>query len=283
MANITLHRVGELIRCVFELLWNRADGLTGREIMAFIPEVVKLTDYELGWSISTNTPRYEKIIRLATIPLAKAGWLVKSDKGRWYLTEEGRQAGRQFSNAQEMYAEALRLAEGEKQSTPEILMALEVMQEKAWQVIEKYLQEKKSMEIRMLIADLMEVLGYHITWIAPAEKKHGQIDMVVNADPIGAQSVRILVQVKHKGQAVTLEGIKSFISVLGPNDFGLFMSTGGFTRDVIEELGSRTYAKINAMDLEKFFDLWIKHYDKLNQEARSRLPLRKVHFLAPMK
>lgn len=281
MANITLHRVGELIRCVFELLWNRPDGLSARELLASIPEAIKLTDYELGWSLSTNTPRYEKIIRMATLPLVKAGWLVKSERGRWYLTEDGRQSSRRFATAQQMYAEALRLSENEKQTIPEIWMSLEMVQEKAWQLIERYLQERKPMEIRRLLADLMESMQYHITWIAPVEKKHGQIDMVMNTDPIGASSYRILVQVKHKGQPVTLEGMKSFLSVLGPNDFGLLMSTGGFTRDVIEQMSSQAYIKINAMDLEKFFDLWVKSFDKLSPEARARFPLKQIYFLSP--
>jgi restriction system protein len=137
------------------------------------------------------------------------------------------------------------------------------------------------MEIRRLLADLMESMQYHITWIAPVEKKHGQIDMVINTDPIGAKSYRILVQVKHKGQPVTLEGMRSFLSVLGPNDFGLLMSTGGFTRDVIEQMSSQTYIKINAMDLEKFFDLWIKNFDKLGPDARIRFPLKQIYFLSP--
>lgn len=281
MASVTLHRVGELIRCVFELLWNRPDGLPVRELLASVPENIKLTDYELGWSLSTNTPRYEKIIRMGTVPLVKAGWLAKSERGRWLLTEDGRQASRRFASVQEMYAEAVRRSESGKEATPEILMSLEMVQEKSWQLIERYLQDRNQMEIRRLVGDLMEALQYHITWIAPVEKKRGQIDMVINTDPIGAQSYRILVQVKHKGQPVTLEGMRSFLSVLGPNDFGLLLSTGGFTRDVIEQMTSQTYIRINAMDLEKFFDLWIRNFDKLSTDARVRLPLKQIYFLSP--
>ena len=282
MANITLHRVGELIRCVFELLWNRPEGMLAREIISLIPEVVELSDHELGWSPSSNTQRYEKIVRLATVPLVKAGWLVKSEKGRWYITETGRQACKRYSNVQELYVEALRLSDAGKQSTPELLMFLEIVQEKAWHYIEVFLQEQSPMDIRLLLASLMEAMQYHITWIAPAEKKHGQIDMILNVDPLGTQSCRILVQVKHKGQAITVEGVKSFLSVLGPNDFGLLFSTGGFTNDVAEELSSGVYQKINVMDLMKFFDLWIKSYDKLGYEAKLRLPLKQLFFLAPL-
>jgi restriction system protein len=221
------------------------------------------------------------MIRLATTPLVKAGWMVKNEKGRWYITEEGRQACRNFSNVQDLYTEALRLSEMGKQSTPEILMSLEIVQERAWQLIETYLQERKPMEIRMLLADLLVALHYHITWIAPIEKKHGQIDMVISTDALGSKPYRILAQVKHKGQPITMEGFRSFVSVLGANDFGLLFSTGGFTRDVVDEINSGAYARVNAMDLVKFFDLWIKNYAGLSQDAKLRLPLKEIYFLSP--
>lgn len=282
MANVSLRRVGELVRCVFELLWNRPDGLSAREIIAFVPEIVKLTEYETGLSPSTNTPRYEKIIRLATVPLVEIGWLLKNDKGRWFITDEGRQACRRFSSAQDLYVEALRLSEEGKRSNPEILMSLEVIQEKAWDNIEKYIQERTTVEVRRLISDLLEAMQYHIVWIAPPEKNRGHIDVVAGIDPIGARNCRILVQIKNKGQAVTIEGIKSFLSLLGPGDFGLLLSTGGFTNDVRDEFTKGNYQKINFMDLERFFDLWIKHFGQLSKEAHKHLPLKEIYFLAPL-
>ena len=33
--------------------------------------------------------------------------------------------------------------------------------------------------------------------------------------------------------------------------------------------------------LEKLFDLWDEHYDKLTDQARRRLPLRSIRFRAP--
>ena len=54
-------------------------------------------------------------------------------------------------------------------------------------------------------------MGYHVAWIAPPEKDHGQIDMVAYTDPLGASGPRILVQIKHKGQPTTMEGMKSFL------------------------------------------------------------------------
>lgn len=282
MANVSINRVGELIRCVFELLWHKPDGLVARELLAIVPETIKLTSYELALSPSTNMPRYERIIRLATIPLVKVGWLSKNDKGRWFITSDGRQACKTFSNVQELYASALRSSEKESQNAPGLLMTLEIVQEDAWEQIQKFLQERNSAEMRTLVVDLLKAMQYHITWVAPPEKNHGQIDMVANVDPIGARSCRILVQVKHKGQPVTMEGLKSFLSILGPDDYGLLMSTGGFTAEIREEIWTGGFKKINAMDMEKFFDLWIKNFAQLSPEARNRFHLKAVHLLAPL-
>jgi hypothetical protein len=50
MVQITLHRVGELLRIVFELLWDKPDGLPAKDVFASIPELTQLTEYEFGFS-----------------------------------------------------------------------------------------------------------------------------------------------------------------------------------------------------------------------------------------
>ncbi len=279
MADITLSRIGELLRSVFELLWTKPEGLSAKDILAVLPEITQLTEYEKGYSPSTNMPRYERIIRLATVPLVKAGWLFKNDKGRWYLTDEGRRAGKRYSNAQELYKEALMLFEERRQNASLYNMVAEEAAEEAWVQIQKFLQVTKHVEFLTLIMDLLIVMGYHISWVAPPEKDHGQIDIVAHVDPLEVRGSRILVQVKHTGQAVTIEGLKTFSSILGPNDYGLYVSTGGFTNDVREESRSDAFSKTTLWDLEKFFNLWTVNYEKLSREAHTRFPLKAIYFL----
>jgi len=236
MPEITLSRIGTLLRGVLELLWNKPEGLAASEILAFLPELTPLTEYEKGYSPSTNVPRYERMVRLATIPLVSAGWLVKSNKGHWSLTEEGRQACRRFPNVEEFYREAMKYLEEVKQTSPSYLIVAEEAEEKAWEQIQKYLHEIHRDEFRELVVALLTAMGYHVGWVAPPEKSRGQIDLLVYVDPIGVKGPRILVQVRHKGQAITVEGIRSFQSALGSNDYGLLVSSGGFTSDVKGEI-----------------------------------------------
>src|SRR5260370_33106468 len=62
--------------------------------------------------------------RFATIGPVKAGWLVKN-KGRWYLTEEGRKAYNQITDPEKFNAEARRLYLQWRASQPEGFTELE--------------------------------------------------------------------------------------------------------------------------------------------------------------
>jgi hypothetical protein len=47
----------------------------------------------------------------------------------------------------------------------------------------------------------------------------------------------------------------------------------------MEEIRSDALQKTTLLDLENFFDLWIRYYDELSQEATNRFPLKKIYFL----
>jgi restriction system protein len=71
------------------------------------------------------------------------------------------------------------------------------------------------------------------------------------------------------------------MSVLGTDDLGLFVSSGGFTSDAKDEARTQERRKVTLLDLENIFDLWVEHFEKLSQEARQKLPLKPIYFLAP--
>jgi restriction system protein len=280
MSNITIKRAGELLRGIFEILWDNPDGLTAREVLSRIPQVVKLTEEEISLSTGTNMPRYEKIVRIATIPITQVGWLAKNEKGLWYITNDGYEVCSGFSNVQDFYQAALRQSYERRRSIPENVMTLEVAQEAAWVQIKKHLFNLSLSELQTMLAELLRVMDYYPSWMAPSEKHRGKINLIAYTDPIGVKGQRILVQIIHKGQAVTQEGIKSFASILSTNDFGMIVSMGGFTNEAAQELSLVALQKISALDAVSFFNLWETYYGELSEDARRLLPLKAVNFLA---
>jgi restriction system protein len=294
MAEITRQRTGLFLHFIFKLLMDKPDGLPAKDILDAIPNAIPLTPYECGsYSGDQNYPRYKKIVRFATIDVVKAGWLVKN-KGRWFITEEGKQAYHKYPDPEEFYREAIRLYHEWKRSrpheddvdvpgteqTPKAAVTVEEAEELAWDQIQQFLQDMPPYEFQELVADLLRAMDYHVAWIAPPGKDRG-IDIIAYTDPLGANNPRIKVQVKHRDQSTAVDGLRAFMSVLGTDDLGIFVASGGFTADAKEEARTQERRKITLIDLETLFDLWVEHYPKLTQDGRRRLPLKPIYFLAP--
>ena len=286
MADITTQRMGEILRRVFELLWFEPDGLPVHEIFEHVSKSSQLSEYERGYfPFAVSSPRYEVLIRIATIPLVKANWLVKTPKGRWYITDKGRKASKQYLDAEQFFEEAIRQYRDWKSGEEKRLRYINSItkyeaEENSWGQIYQFIQGMSQAEFRTLTCELLQALGYYVAWVAPPQKEKGQIDIIASSDPLGVKEPRIIVHVSHKGQVTTQEGLGAMVSVLGPDDHGIMVSSSGFTNQVKEEALMQSHPYIRLIDLEAFVDLWVENYEKLNLEARQRLPLKAVYFLS---
>lgn len=153
-------------------------------------------------------------------------------------------------------------------------------EEQAWAEIEHYLRGMQPYDFQDLVADLLRAMGYHVSWVSPPGKDGG-IDILAHTDPLGTRPPRIKVQVKRQVAAVNSDGLRSFMALLGDDDVGLFVSTGGFTKDAADEARTQEKRKITLVTLDRLFDLWVEHYARLTDTARKRLPLRPIQFLEP--
>lgn len=295
MPVITIRRTGELLRKLFGILSAHPDGLAASQAMEQLAESVQLTDYEKG-DYESGGRRFDKIVRFATVDCVKANWLLK-EKGRWTLTETGRQAYSSLVDPEAFYRRATQLYRawkaGRLESEPDtadeaadqtsakaVSVTFEEAEGQAWSEISTYLHAMPPYEFQELVADLLRAMGYHVAWVAPPGKDGGT-DILAHRDPLGATSPRIKVQVKRQSSAVSTDGVRSFLAVLGDDDLGLFVAAGGFTKDAAEEARSQEKRKITLLTLEQLFDLWVEHYDRLSSAAKRRLPLRPIHFLEP--
>lgn len=300
MAEVTRRRTGEFLRALFGILIDAPDGMRASEALALLATKFKLSEYEAG-SYESGGQRFDKIVRFATVDCAKAGWLLK-EKGVWSVTEEGRVAYKELLDPEDFYKRACKLYAEWKAAQPDgevpqpgspplgpveeqsnakaASVTFEQAEEQAWAEISQYLRAMPPYEFQDLVADLLRAMSYHVSWIAPPGKDGG-IDILAWPDALGTRSPRIKVQVKRQQQAVNVDGLRSFMAVLGDDDVGLFVCTGGFTKDAEFEARTREKRRVTLIGLEKLFDLWEEHYGKLTDVARRRLPLRSIRFLAP--
>jgi len=299
MAEITRRRTGELLRELFKILIAQPEGLRASEALQTLAGNVQLTPYEAD-TYDSGGRRFDKIVRFATVDCVKAGWLVK-DKGIWTITEEGRKAHAELTDPEIFYRKAVKLynewraAQPDAESTPTaadtdspeadstakaVSITFEKAEEQAWDEISQYLRNMPPYDFQDLVADLLRAMGYYVSWVSPPGKDGG-IDILAQPDALGTRLPRIKVQVKRQQPSVSVDGLRSFMALLGDDDVGLFVCTGGFTKDATNEARTQEKRRITLIGLDTLFDLWVEHYDKLTDQARRRLPLRPIQFLSP--
>jgi restriction system protein len=282
------------MRGVLEILIEEPGGMPAREVLQRLESMVPPTPLED--SVYPNRPnvrRREKTVRFATIPLVKAGWLRK-DKGTWQVTEEGQQAYEKYVDPDVFIREAVQRYKSWRRSQPQAddlddlgvdetadtVSILEEAQESAWSEISAYLMAMNPYEFQDLVAALLKAMGYHVAYVSPPGPDHG-LDVLAYTDPLGATGPRIKVQVKRRADKATVESIRAFMALLGAQDVGLFVCSGGFTRDAQVEVRSQQNRRLALIDLDRLFELWVEHYDRIPEIERQLLPLRPVHFLDP--
>jgi restriction system protein len=117
-----------------------------------------------------------------------------------------------------------------------------------------------------------------VIYIAAA-KTDGGVDIIAFQDPLGATGRRIKIQVKRQDDKVSRGVLSSFLGVLGDDDIGLFICTGGFSPDAMSSARVEQMKRITLIDAQELMKLWIEYYEKIPQSKRSLLPLRAIHNL----
>jgi restriction system protein len=139
---------------------------------------------------------------------------------------------------------------------------------------------KNPYEFQDLAAALLRAMGYFTPFVAP-RGKDGGVDITAYHDPLGTQTPRIKVQIKHRVAPTPVTEIRELMGLLQKDgDVGIFFSSGGFTPDA-KATARGSHVHVELIDLERFIELWRDFYEKMLDEDKARLPLVPVYFIAP--
>jgi restriction system protein len=167
------------------------------------------------------------------------------------------------------------------QPKPEITVAddeVEVLQDTEQRALE-FLQDRLSKlswdQMQELVAGLLRAMGYK-TRISPPGPDRGK-DIVASPDGFGFESPRIVTEVKHRKGAMGAPDVRAFAGGLRHRDNGLYVSTGGFTREARYE-ADRANHPMTLMDAGDLSKAVVDHYDAMDLETRTLLPLKKIYW-----
>jgi len=131
-------------------------------------------------------------------------------------------------------------------------------------------------EMEALIASLLRAMGYKAR-VTPKGADGGR-DVIASPDGLGFQSPRIIAEVKHRPrERMGPEHIRSFLGGLRAGDCGLYVSTGGYTREARYE-ADRATVPLTLVNLDDLANLIAEHYESFDAEGRTLVPLVKVYW-----
>jgi restriction system protein len=130
-------------------------------------------------------------------------------------------------------------------------------------------------QMQSLVAGLLRAMGYK-TRISPAGPDRGK-DIVASPDGFGFESPKIVVEVKHRKGQMSANEIRSFLGGRHKDDKGLYVSTGGFTKDAQYE-ADRSSIPTTLMDMDELAKAVAEYYDRFDAESRALLPLIRIYW-----
>jgi restriction system protein len=276
---------------VMKEMSRRGGSIPAKEIYPFVNENVELTDWEKEPAGKMQYIRWTNSFQFYSIDYQKAGFIIKKS-GTWYITPEGEKIMKKtpeevMNIANDAYHEWRRL--NPKDDSPEEepndetaekdnAMNLDLLESDAREAIRQFIVSKSPYEFQDMVAALLRAMDYHTPFIAP-KGKDGGIDIIAYLDPLGAKTPRIKVQVKHKPEtAIGASEVRALSGVLKAGDIALFVTSGTYSADA-RNAASGNDKFIRLIDGNDFIDMWQKYYDKMTDDDKNMLPLKRISFL----
>ena len=132
-------------------------------------------------------------------------------------------------------------------------------------------------DMQQLVAGILRAMGYK-TQVSPAGADRGK-DIVASPDGFGFEHPRIVVEVKHRKGQMGSQEIRSFLGGRRKDDRGLYVSTGGFSKDAQYE-ADRASIPLAMWTLDHLVRALIEHYDATDAETKRIVPLKRLYWLA---
>ena len=270
---------------------RRGGSMPAKELYPFVNENVELTDWEKEPAGKMQYIRWTNSFQFYSIDYQKAGFIVKKN-GNWYLTPEGEAALKKTpeevmniaNDAYHAWKKARDIEDNpdeeptDNTAESDNSMKLEQLESDAREGIKAFIASKDPYEFQDMVAALLRAMDYHTPFIAP-KGKDGGIDIIAYLDPLGAKTPRIKVQVKHKPEtAIGASEVRALSGVLKAGDIALFVTSGTYSADA-RNAASGNDKFIRLIDGNDFIEMWQEYYDKMSDDDKNMLPLKRISFL----
>lgn len=147
------------------------------------------------------------------------------------------------------------------------------------QIAKMIIQKYKGHGLARLVEALLNAQGY-TTYLSPQGPDKG-VDILAAPGPLGFGNPRICVQVKSGDTPIDLPTLNQLIGTMQnvQAEQGLFVSWAGFKSSIDKEIPSQFF-RVRLWDQDNLVDVLLANYDKLSEDMRAELPLKRIWTIA---
>ena len=134
-------------------------------------------------------------------------------------------------------------------------------------------------EMEELVAAILRAMGFRAR-VSPKGPDRG-VDVIASPDGLGLQEPRIKAEVKHRSGSMGSQAIRSFIGALRPGDRGIYVSSGGFSREARYE-AERANIPVSLVDIDELASLVVDYYEDFDLDGKALIPLVRIYWPADL-
>jgi len=282
-----------LCHTFFQILKDNNGQMPIKELIKSVESTATLDDWAKEKYEKTGYIRWESTLYFRSITAVKSGFLVKK-KGVWFLTPEGEEAlkGGELS-LHNAVIDGYRKWKGSKNNITDVEsdssdledaviteFTIEQVQRQARDGLTQHISKLNPYEFQDLCASLLRGMNYHTPFVAP-RGKDGGVDIIAYKDPLGTESPRIKIQVKHRTSPANVSEVRQLMGLIqNQGEAGIFISSGGFTSDCTSTVRNAS-VHVELIDLDRFIDMWQEFYVNITDQDKNYLPMTSIFFLKP--
>ncbi|MFC1743111.1 restriction endonuclease [Candidatus Riflebacteria bacterium] len=249
-------------------------------VMTYDPN---LREYPVG-EIQSDT-RYDKKLFARLPSVRKVSW--KGAVKRENLSTTAKNSlgaiNTLFEVKEEVRKEILALLHGKPKKEEESLISepteMEELYEETISKASEFILDKVMAldweEMQELVAGILRAMGFK-TRVSPKGSDRGK-DIFASPDGLGLEDPRIIVEVKHRNSQMGSNAIRSFIGALRQGCKGVYVSTGGFSKEGRYE-AERANIPVTLIDSTELVDIITRYYDQFDSDTKALIPLKKFYW-----
>jgi restriction system protein len=162
---------------------------------------------------------------------------------------------------------------GDSEAEPDLPLDLE---RAAYDQVQQAIDRRfKGHELARLVDAILQAEGYVTERSSPGPD--GGVDILAGKGPFGFDSPKICVQVKSGNQPLDVGALRELNGV-APKfraDQGLLVSWGGFKQSLLKE-SKDSFFKVRLWTPDNLVDAILRNYDRLPNEIKAELPLKRI-------